>query len=85
MILVEVHPMADEDDHKQFLLSALRSASLRAKMFEIEINSIGIALKSDMVSVTTALRWVKDIGAIELIGYVPEEINGSTSAGETQV
>lgn len=66
--------MADDQDHKDFILSALRSASLRAKMFEVEINTIGIALKSDMVNVTTALRWIKDVGAMELVGYVPEEI-----------
>lgn len=66
--------MPDDQDHKDFLLSALRSASLRAKMYEVEINSIGIALKSDMVTVTAALRWIKDIGAEGLIGYVPEQM-----------
>ena len=65
---------SDDDGHKDFLLSALRAASLRARMYEIEINSIGIALKGDMVTVTEALRWIKDIGAWELVGKIPEEI-----------
>jgi hypothetical protein len=56
------------------VLSALRSASLRARMYEIEIQSIGIALKGDMVSVIEALKWIKDIGAWELIGKIPDEI-----------
>ena len=63
-----------DDDHKDFVLSALRSASLRARMYEIEIQSIGIALKGDMVSVIEALKWIKDIGAWELIGKIPDEI-----------
>jgi hypothetical protein len=63
-----------DDDHKDFVLSALRSASLRARMYEIEIQSIGIALKGDMVSVIEALKWIKDIGAWELVGKIPDEI-----------
>jgi hypothetical protein len=43
-------------------------------MYEIEIQSIGIALKGDMVSVIEALKWIKDIGAWELIGKIPDEI-----------
>jgi|HubBroStandDraft_6_1064221.scaffolds.fasta_scaffold00050_67 hypothetical protein len=66
--------MSNDDDHKDFVLSALRSASLRARMYEIEIQSIGIALKGDMVSVIEALKWIKDIGAWELIGKIPDEI-----------
>ena len=73
--------MSDED-HRAFFLSALRSASLRAKMFEVEINSIGIALKAEMISVTTALQWIKDIGALGLIGYIPEQIEGSKTEQE---
>lgn len=65
---------ASDQEHKDFVLSILRSASLRARMYEIEINSIGIALKGDMVTVTEALRWIKDIGAWELVGKIPEEI-----------
>ena len=63
-----------EEDHRDFLLSALRAASLRAKMFEVEINSIGIALKSGMVTVPQALKWIKDIGALELVGLIPNAL-----------
>lgn len=66
--------MSDHQDHKDFVLSALRLASLRAKMYEVEINSIGIALKSDMIDVLSALRWMKDIGAEGLMGKVPAAI-----------
>lgn len=63
-----------EEDHRDFLLSALRAASLRAKMFEVEINGIGIALKSGMVTVPDALKWIKDIGALELVGLIPNAL-----------
>lgn len=70
-----------EDAHRDFLLSALRAASLRARMFEVEINSIGIALKGGMVTVPQALTWVRDIGAMELIGMIPDEIAENNSSG----
>lgn len=60
--------------HRDFLLSALRAASLRAKMYEVEINSIGIALKGGMITVDQAVKWVKDIGAMELVGTIPDGI-----------
>ncbi len=63
-----------EDAHREFLLSALRAASLRAKMFEVDVNSIGIALKSGMVTVPQALKWIRDIGALESMGTIPDEI-----------
>jgi hypothetical protein len=62
--------MSDEA-HRDFLLSALRGASLRAKMWETEINTIGIALKADMITVAQAMKWIRDVGALELIGEIP--------------
>jgi hypothetical protein len=64
--------MADECDRKEFLLSALRGASLRARLYEVEINSIGVALKSDMVTCDVAMQWIKDIGALELMVNIPD-------------
>lgn len=64
--------------HREFLLSALRAASLRARMFEVDINSIGIALKAEMVTPDQALKWIKDIGALELVGVIPDEIAKET-------
>jgi hypothetical protein len=61
-----------ECSHREFLLSALRIASARAKLFDYEITSIGIALRDDMISNEQAVKWMKDIGAIEVI---PDEIS----------
>lgn len=63
-----------DDTHRDFLLSLMRAASLRAKLFEVEVNSIGVALKSGMVTVPQALKWIKDIGALESLGTIPDEI-----------
>jgi len=65
--------MSDEA-HREFLLSALRAASLRAKMFDADICSVGIALKANMITIPEALKWIKDIGALESIGTIPSEI-----------
>jgi hypothetical protein len=62
------------ESHREFLLSALRAASLRAKVFESEINTIGVALKSNMVTPEQAVKWIKDIGALDSIGMIPDEI-----------
>ena len=62
------------DDRKEFILAALRGASLRAKLLETEINSIGVALKGDIIDGYTAMQWVKDIGALEFMSHIlPEE------------
>ena len=65
--------MSDED-HREFLLSALRGAGLRCKLYENEINSIGISLKAGLVTVPQALVWIKDAGIAELVCRIPEEI-----------
>lgn len=63
------------DEHRrEFLLSALRASSLRARVFGMEVDTIGVALKAGMVSVPEALRWIKDIGALESLGMIPEDI-----------
>ncbi len=62
--------MSDES-HREFLLSALRAASLRAKMWDVELTTIGIALKSGMVGPDEAVKWLKDVGALDLVGHIP--------------
>ena len=61
------------DDHKEFVLSALRVGSLRAKLIETEINSIGVALKGGLIDSYTAMQWVRDAGALELVRFISDE------------
>lgn len=73
--------MADEEDHREFLLSALRGGVLKAKLFEVELNSVGIALKSGMIDPVQAMKWLKDIGAEWFVGMVPDEMLPPASTG----
>lgn len=59
------------EDRREFVLSALRAGSMRCKLMETEINSIGVALKGGLIDWYTAMEWVKEIGAIDLVRYVP--------------
>ena len=72
-----------DDAHREFLLSSLRAASLRAKLFEVEVNSIGFALKNGMISIPQALSWAKDIGALESLGFIPSDVetSGTSTTG----
>ncbi len=63
--------MSDTEDRREYLLSALRVASARARMCEAEINSIGVALKGGIIDCYTAMEWIKEIGALELIRSIP--------------
>jgi hypothetical protein len=67
------------DEHREFLLSALRAASLRAKMMSADIDTIGVALRAGLIPVDTALQWIRDAGLLWLVGAIPEEI-GRTAA-----
>ena len=46
------------------LLSALRSAVIRAKLDANELQTIGIALRSHMISPGEAVAWLMDIGLV---------------------
>lgn len=65
--------MRDPPDRKEFVLSALRAASIRAKLYETDINTIGVALKGGLIDSYTAMQWVKDIGALGLMGNLPPD------------
>jgi hypothetical protein len=60
-----------ECSHKEYLLAILRVSSARAKLFDYEVTSIGVALRDDMITPAEAAKWMKDIGACEVI---PDEI-----------
>jgi len=63
-----------EDDHKEFLLSAMRSASLRVKLMENDLHTIGIALKADLIGTEMAVKWLHDSDLMFLVGVLPPEV-----------
>jgi hypothetical protein len=56
---------------KEFLLAALRTASLRAKLTSNEMDSIGVALKRGVVSTEEAVAWLHDEKLFDHVIYRP--------------
>ena len=54
-------------DPKNLLLSALRSAVLRAELDANELKTIGTALKCDAITPAYALVWLQDVGLIQQV------------------
>ena len=63
-----------EEQHREYLLSVMRAASLRLKAWDTDLTSAGIALRADMVSADTALEWLHDAGLLWLLGKLPESM-----------
>lgn len=72
---------AEHGQHRDFLLAALRAASLRAKLMDADISSIGVALKADMISNDTAVRWIMEAGLLGMVGAIPEQVGRVAAAG----
>ena len=47
----------------EYLLGAMRCARLRASLLINEIDTIGCALKNELVTPEVALNWLGDVGA----------------------
>ena len=62
------------DQHREWLLAKLRSASLQAKMMDAELTSIGVALKGGMISAESAVSWIREQGLLWFITPMPEEM-----------
>ena len=60
-----------DDPNLEFVLASLRVGSLRAKLLETEINSIGVALRGGLIDSYTAMQWVQDAGAMAFVRSVP--------------
>jgi hypothetical protein len=50
-----------------FVLGELKCASLRSRLLATEIDSIGVALAGNFVTVDDALAWAHEVGALGLI------------------
>jgi hypothetical protein len=54
-----------------FVLSALKAATLRARLAAAELDTIGLALKRNLVSVEGALAWLHDVDLLDHVIYRP--------------
>jgi hypothetical protein len=62
---------------RDWILTELRCASLRARLITTEIDEIGIALKFNMISPEGAVRWLHDAG---LDGVFPTDTGAEVAA-----
>jgi hypothetical protein len=75
--------MDEEATHKEFLLAALRAASARARTLALDIDTIGVALKGDLIVTATAMDWIREGNLAWLIGAIPEEIGRGVTSETT--
>lgn len=64
----------NEAARKEFLLNALRAASLRAKMMAAEFDTVGILLKADGLTPDQAIEEIRKFGGIEWLCTIPDGI-----------
>jgi len=72
------------DTHKEFLLDRLRVATLRCRLMENELLSIGTALRHDMIGPDMAVRWAHDMGVLWLIEPLPGTVGAVAIASITE-
>jgi hypothetical protein len=64
----------DDDEHREFLLAALRVGSLRAKLMDAELTAIGVSLKAGKIDSATAVRWLREENLLNMITQLPPGI-----------
>jgi hypothetical protein len=57
-----------------YLLAELRCASLRARLWQADIDAVGQALKSGLIDPEQALELLRDCGALHLV--YPSKVSG---------
>jgi hypothetical protein len=55
-------------DQRKFLLASMRVARTNLMTWVAEIDSIGVALRGNLISEETALAWLDELG---LLAYLP--------------
>jgi hypothetical protein len=60
-------PLRHEPDRRDYLLAELRCASLRAKLWQADIEAVGLALSGNLISPEEALELLRDCDALHLV------------------
>ena len=64
----------------EFLLSSIRSATLRARLVANELDAVGMSLKRNLISVEGAVAWLRSENLLDHVLFRPELLNGSNAA-----
>ena len=66
--------MMEEEMHKEFLLQALRAAALRCRVMNADLETIGIALKGNLIGADTAVAWIRESNLMWVVGAIPDAV-----------
>jgi hypothetical protein len=61
-------------DRREYLLAELRCASLRARLWQHDIEAIGLALKGGLVTPEQAVEMLADCDALHLVGTPQSDV-----------
>jgi hypothetical protein len=61
-------PMTATPDFTDYILSEFRCASLRARLLQLDIEAVGLALKGGLVRADQAFELLHDVDALRVIG-----------------
>jgi hypothetical protein len=60
-------------DRREYLLAELRAATLRARLWQADIDAVGVALKAGLISPDQAIEHLSDCGLLRLLGVRQEQ------------
>jgi hypothetical protein len=66
-------PRKVDTDFCDYLLAELRCAALRLRILQADLEAIGIALKSGLVTPNQALALLHDVDALRYVGTPPDD------------
>ena len=70
-------PAAKASNQTNFLLASLRAATLRAKLVATELETVGVGLRSGILSYDDAVMWLNDLNLLVHVIFRPEPKNGT--------
>jgi hypothetical protein len=76
----DVQPASQPLPDKDFMLAAIRSATLRARLCANQLDAIGIALNREMINCAGAITWLRDENLLDHVLYRPELLHESAAA-----
>ena len=62
-----------ERDKREYLLAELRAAALRARLWQADIDAVGLALKAGLISPDQAVEHLSDCGLLRLLAEREEQ------------
>jgi hypothetical protein len=62
-----------ERDKREYLLAELRPAALRARLWQADIDAVGLALKAGLISPDQAVEHLSDCGLLRLLAVREEQ------------